>query len=477
MDFSAVVLTEAQQAFADELRALLDEHLAEDQHARRREHGGGFDERLYLALGSKGWLWPRWRREDGGAELDDVCVRILETELLKREAPVNGGAARLVWPVVEAFGDPGLRAELKPQVARGTARFTLGYTEPDGGSDIAGAKTQAVRDGDDWVINGQKNFTSSAQNANYTFLLTRTDPTLPKHHGLTMFLVPLDSEGIERHALPTIGGLDNTVYYKDVRVADRYRIGEVNNGWSVLRRPLDAEHNLGGQASKLADVSGGVHHMRYLEESVEAAIRWARDARGADESAVIGDTVFLAGIGRILAEAEAGFVTPGPMGRVKGSDVARLGCEQLIDLIGPAAVLPYGADGAISDGVIAFAHRQAQETALAGGSVEVTRNIIAQHDLGLPRLDHPGRKAFTPLSPPAGLMLWRALPPRTLTAARGASVSFGAAMDAGARRWETPSRLAAGWPRQAPSPDRRHPGPLRRPCPSARRGWPGCCHT
>ncbi len=169
----------------------------------------------------------------------------------------------------------------------------------------------------------------------------------------------------------------------------------------MLRRPLDAEHNLGGQASKLADVSGGVHHMRYLEESVEAAIRWARDARGGDESAMIGDPVFLAGIGRILAEAEAGFVTPGPMGRVKGSDVARLGCEQLIDLIGPAAALPYGADGAIGDGVIAFAHRQAQETALAGGSVEVTRNIIAQHDLGLPRLDHPGRKAFTPLSPPA----------------------------------------------------------------------------
>ena len=408
MDFSAVVLTEAQQAFADELRALLDEHLAGDPQARRREHGGGFDERLYLALGAKGWLWPRWRREDGGAELDDVCVRILETELLKREAPVHGGAARLVWPVVEAFGAPGLRAELKPQVARGTARFTLGYTEPDGGSDIAGAKTQAVRDGDDWVINGQKNFTSSAQNANYTFLLTRTDPTLPKHHGLTMFLVPLDSEGIERQALPTIGGLDNTVYYKDVRVADRYRIGEVNNGWSVLRRPLDAEHNLGGQASKLADVSGGVHHMRYLEESVEAAIRWARDARGGDESAMIADPVFLAGIGRILAEAEAGFVTPGPMGRVKGSDVARLGCEQLIDLIGPAAALPYGADGAIGDGVIAFAHRQAQETALAGGSVEVTRNIIAQHDLGLPRLDHPGRKAFTPLSPPAGPVRERA---------------------------------------------------------------------
>jgi 3-oxocholest-4-en-26-oyl-CoA dehydrogenase alpha subunit len=397
VDFSAVVLTEAQQAFADELRALLDEHLADDPSARRRELSGGFDEGLYLALGAKGWLWPRWRREDGGAELDEVCVRILETELLRREAPVSGGAASLAWPAIEAFGNPGLVAELKPQVARGTARFSLGYTEPDGGSDIAGAKTRAERDGDEWVINGQKNFTSNAQVASYAFLLTRTDPTLPKHQGLSIFLVPLSSAGIERRPLPTLGGEDNIIVYHDVRVPDRYRIGEVNNGWSVLRRPLDAEHHVGSQASKLADVSGGIHHMRYLEQAVEAAVRWALDAPAGGE-AMIGDPMFLAAVGRILAEAEAGTVTPGPMGRVKGSDVARLGCEQLIDLVGPAAILPYGADGAIGDGVIAFAHRQAQQTATAGGSVEVFRTMIAQNDLGLPRPDYPGRKVVTPSS-------------------------------------------------------------------------------
>ena len=95
-----------------------------------------------------------------------MCVKILETELRKRDAPIGlVGTTSLVWPAVEASGDPGLRDELKPQVARGTVRFCLGYTEPDGGSDIAGAKTRAVRDGDEWVINGQKIFTSNAQNA------------------------------------------------------------------------------------------------------------------------------------------------------------------------------------------------------------------------------------------------------------------------------------------------------------------------
>ena len=137
--------------------------------------------------------------------------------------------------LVEAHADPGLRDELKPQVASGEVRFCLGYTEPDGGSDIAGAKTRAVRDGDEWVINGQKIFTSNAQNSQYVFLITRTDPTLPKHKGLTMFLVPTSSPGFERQPLPTIGDeTTNISYYSDIRLPDRYRIGEVNNGWSTF---------------------------------------------------------------------------------------------------------------------------------------------------------------------------------------------------------------------------------------------------
>ena len=164
MDFSAVVLTEAQQAFAEEVRAFLDEHLTPEVYAGVREQADHTDEGLILALGAKGWLMPRWPKEDGGAELDDVSVKILETELRDRDAPAPVGE-QLPWPAVDAYADPGLRDELKPQVASGEVRFCLGYTEPDGGSDIAGAKTRAVRDGDEWVINGQKIFTSNAQHS------------------------------------------------------------------------------------------------------------------------------------------------------------------------------------------------------------------------------------------------------------------------------------------------------------------------
>ena len=159
----------------------------------------------------------------------------------------------------------------------------MGYTEPDGGSDIAGAKTRAVRDGDEWVINGQKIFTTGAQYCQYVFLITRTDPALPKHKGLTMFLVPLNSQGIEIQALHTIGDeRTNIAYYSDVRVSDRYRIGEVNNGWSVLHGPLDAEHTsvTPPASSTMWALRGNIVH--HLEQSVEAAVRWAKDAPDSD---------------------------------------------------------------------------------------------------------------------------------------------------------------------------------------------------
>jgi 3-oxocholest-4-en-26-oyl-CoA dehydrogenase alpha subunit len=394
VDFSAVALTEAQQKFSDEVRAFLDEHLTEEVYAGARERTDHFDEGLWLAMGAKGWLQPQWKKEDGGAELDDISVKILENELRKRDAPVAGGANGLIWPAVDVYGVPDLREELKPKVADGTARFVLGYSEPDGGSDIANAKTWAERDGEEWVINGQKIFTTSAQNGTHVFLITRTDPNLPKHKGLTMFLVPMDTPGIEVQALPTVGDeRTNLTYYGDVRISDRYRLGEVNNGWSVLHGPLDAEHSIGGEASKLEDLSIGTGHMRYMLTAVEAATKWAKDAPDGD-GPMIDDKTFLTGLGHMLVEIEAAYATPGPMGRIKGADVAIANSERLIDLVGPEAILPYGADGTIANGAIEASHRAVQVTATYGGTTEVFRTIIAQHHLGLPRPDYPGRKVF-----------------------------------------------------------------------------------
>ena len=339
--------------------------------------------------------------EDGGAELDDVCVKILETELTERNAPIPCSASpRLVWPAVEAHGDPGLRDELKPAIAKGTAKICIGYTEPDGGSDIAGAKTRAARDGDEWVINGQKIFTSMAQVATHVFLLTRTDPTLAKHKGLTLFLVPLSTPGFERQPLPTIG--DETVnitYYSDIRVSDRYRIGGVNDGWSTLHGPLDAEHYLDGPASKLEEVGPGeVSCAIWTGGRSRGALGQGRPGRGRPDDQRRG----VPGRNRPSGGRNGGQWLH-PLGDGQGNWLRHrpAGLRAAHRPGRPGRDAPLGAEGAIGDGIIEFGHRQAQLAATPGGTVEVFRTIIAQADLGLPRPDYPGRRAFLPGDRPA----------------------------------------------------------------------------
>ena len=153
----------------------------------------------------------------------------------------------------------------------GRLRLCLGYTEPDGGSDVATCKTRAVRDGEGWIINGSKMFTSNAHNAQYVFLITNTDPDAPKHQSLTMFLVPMDSPGVEVQPIRTVDGdRTNITYYSDVRIDDRYRVGEVNGGWAVLREALNAEHGtVERDAEGLQKIAVMTEHLLLLEEAVD----------------------------------------------------------------------------------------------------------------------------------------------------------------------------------------------------------------
>jgi 3-oxocholest-4-en-26-oyl-CoA dehydrogenase alpha subunit len=405
MDFSQVPLDASEREFLDEVRAFMAEHVTEEVLEEERRTGSGFNERVHLALGARGWIMPTWPRERGGAGLDRVRARILELEMRRAGVPsITHSTTGLVLAAVEKSGQPDLVAELLPGVAAGTVRFCLGYTEPDGGSDIAAAKTRAVRDGDEWVINGSKIFTTGAQNCQYTFLITRTDPELPKHRGLTMFLVPLASLGVEIQAVRTYGGeRTNIVYYSDARISDRYRLGGVNDGWSVLHGPLDAEHGVGrargaaaqvlGSAS-LGDLSIGTSFLQTLGRAIDGALAWACTTTRADGSRPIDDRMVRYRLGTVAMHMEAGLATPGPMGRVKGSDALVHGAADLMDLVGPASLLSEGSPGADLTGVIDYAHRFAQGTATYGGTVEVFHGIIAQHVLGLPRPSYPGSRTL-----------------------------------------------------------------------------------
>ena len=386
MDFSQVQLCDEDAAFLGEVRDFLSSHVTAEVHRHERETGDGFNEPLHLAIAGQGWLEGELNTEaDGG--FNPIQKRLWELEKRRVDVPwETWGTTRMVTHAVRRYGSPELLGEVLPGVARGEVRFCLGYTEPEGGSDIATCKTRAVRDGDSWVINGAKIFTTGAHNCRYVFLLTNTDPDAPKHKSLTMFLVPLDTPGIEIQGIRTVDGdRTNIVYYSDVRVDDKYRLGAVNEGWKVLSGPLAAEHGAtDADPGGLDDVSVMAHHGLIMAETVDkvmaAAAVTGRDGRRALDEQAVGHR-----LGRCFARVEAALSTPGIFGRVAIAQTMRDIAGDLMDVFGASSALPVESEGAVADGAAEYLYRYAPLTGIYGGTVEVFRNMIAQHALGLPR--------------------------------------------------------------------------------------------
>lgn len=374
-----VPLSDEDRAFHDRTRAFVTEHVTDDVRRRNREFGENFDERVHLALGEAGYLASDWKPESEGG-FSAVRRRIFNLEIARAHTPwYHWGTTSVVAQLVEQFAAPELVQMVLPGVLSGEVRLCLGYTEPEGGSDVATCKTRAVReaDGSSWVISGSKMFTSNAQNAKYVFLLTNTDPQGPKHRNLTMFLVPLDSPGIEIRGIRTLDGdRTNIVFYSDVRVDDLYRIGEVNAGWTVMRAALDSEHGLTERdAEGLQDVAAMAGHGLVMAEAVD------RVAALAD----VEDPSVQYRLGRSFARMEAALSSPGMFGRVAIGQTMRDISGDLMDMLGPAAALPTDAEGSADGGSAEHLFRLALPMGIYGGSLEVFRNMIAQHELRLGR--------------------------------------------------------------------------------------------
>ena len=225
------------------MRAFLAEHCPPELVERVWATGTIHDWGLHRALAERGWLTAAWPVDHGGLGLDAFEMAAMTEELARVDAPMDGwGTAELVARTIDLCGTDQQRREILPRLLGGEVLACLGYSEPDAGSDIAAASTRAVRDGDDWVVNGQKMFTTMAHESAYVLLLTRTNPDVPKHRGLTMFLVPMDTPGIEISPIETLGGeRTNVTFYSDVRVPDSCRIGDVDGGWRVLTVALAFE--------------------------------------------------------------------------------------------------------------------------------------------------------------------------------------------------------------------------------------------
>ncbi|MDT5259477.1 MAG: hypothetical protein QOD10_4557, partial [Mycobacterium sp.] len=270
MDFS---LPPTSDEFARKVREFVAAHVTDEVVTRSLATGTMHDWGLHQALAAQGWIAPTWPKSDGGQALSELEAMVLLDELHLAGAPLDGWITTMCGAsAIRALGSVQQRADVVSQVVAGKALIALGFSEPDSGSDVAAARTRAVRDGDEWIINGQKMFTTMAHEATWVLLLTRTDPSAAKHRGLTMFLVPLDSPGIVVEPIHTLGGeRTNITFYSDVRVPDTARVHELNKGWEFLTLALTTER---GSA-----FGAGSSFMGTMGRMLEGTLRWAATAR------------------------------------------------------------------------------------------------------------------------------------------------------------------------------------------------------
>ncbi|ONH21973.1 acyl-CoA dehydrogenase [Pseudofrankia asymbiotica] len=370
-------------ALRAEVRAFLAEEFPPELEERVYRSGVSHDDTFVRRLAERGWVGPGWERADGRRALGPYEAHAVVDELTKAEAPVYAiGTTEMVANVIRAVGSEALRAEILPRFLRGEVTIALGMTEPEVGSDVAGVRTRARRDGERWIVNGQKMFTTNGHITDYIFLLTRTRPDGPKHAGLTMFLVRLDQPGIEAQAVYTLSGeRTNILYLSDVVVEDRWRIGDVDGGWKALMIALQDEHS--------------APFSPHLARLVEAVEQWARERGRIDEPDVrerLGRWATALRVAQLLELRTIWMVAngqvpvaEGPMSKLFSTESIAGAAEDLTELVGPDALRGRLDPTAVVGGRIEHALRFSLGTTIYAGTSEIQRNIIAQQRCGLPR--------------------------------------------------------------------------------------------
>ena len=282
-----------------------------------------------------------------------------------------------------------MKRDILPRILRGECFFSIGYTEPNAGTDLASLQTRAVRDGDDFVINGQKVFTSLTDHADYIWLACRTNPDAKKHRGISIIIVPTSSEGFSYTPIRTIGDASTYMtYYNDVRVPVTNVVGEIDGGWNVIITQLNYE--------RVALCAPGGLERQYLETR-----RWAQETKLADGRRVIDQEWVQVHLARVHARLEAlkllnwkvawsdevGQVNPADASatKVHGTTLYCEGYGLLLEVLGAAGTLKRGSPGALLGARIERAYRGVLILTFGGGTNEIQRDLIAIFGLGMPR--------------------------------------------------------------------------------------------
>jgi alkylation response protein AidB-like acyl-CoA dehydrogenase len=360
-----------------DVRRFLEQALTVEIRERASETGTMHDWEFHRQLARMRWICPHWTVEKGGFGASVAQHDAIVTELKRAGAPNLGMAiSQIVLDVVAVEPSETVRREIIPSVIAGDAVFSMGYSEPGSGSDVAAARTLAKRRGADWVIEGQKAFTSLAHEASWVFLLARTAPDAPKHDGLTMFLVPTSSRGFSLDPVWTLGGeRTNMTYYDGVVVSDDHRVGAVGGGWNVLLRSLASERRNSWSADLL--------------QLVDTACAWASriDRMDAAVEQALGQLLVDAEVARLLG-LRALHSPPGPtrpehaMAKLYASEALVRHASTLMDIGGHPLLRRIETNNSLlstPEEILRHAH----VTTLVGGCSEVLLDLIARRGLGL----------------------------------------------------------------------------------------------
>jgi alkylation response protein AidB-like acyl-CoA dehydrogenase len=341
-------------------------------------------------MGADGWLGIGWPTEHGGQGRPPTDQFIFFDEAQRAGAPVPFVTLNTVGPTLMRFGTEEQKARFLPGILGGEIHFAIGYTEPEAGTDLASLRTRAVRDGDEYVVNGSKVFTSGAQDADYIWLAVRTDPDAPKHKGISILLVPTTSPGFKVSPIVTVGGVrTNATYYDDLRVPAANLVGRENEGWRMITTQLN--HERVGLAAM-----GGMAHRLWDE-----VLAWAAATPADGGGRVLDQPWVQMDLARTHARLEAmkllnwrmtADTAAGTLNPADSSAVKVYGTECLIDvyrtllgILGPLGYLPAGQPGALLHGDLERAARAAQVNTFGGGVNEVQREIVASVGLGMAR--------------------------------------------------------------------------------------------
>jgi 3-oxocholest-4-en-26-oyl-CoA dehydrogenase alpha subunit len=384
--------TTEQSDLRTELRAYFSALLTDEVRRALDEegHGGPVHGEVRRKMGADGWLGLGWPTEYGGQGRSVLAQYVFFDEASRAGAPVPMIALNTVGPTLMRFGTEEQKSSLLPGILAGELDFAIGYTEPEAGTDLASLRTRAVREGDQFIVNGNKVYTSGGDLADYIWLAARTNPDAPKHKGITIMLVPTSAPGFKVTPIHTMGGGTTTAtYYDDVHVPVANVVGEIDGGWRLITTQLNHER------VALAAMGG-----RALELS-EAVRRWAADEHAPEGGRIMDRPWVRTNLARVHARLEAmkllnwrmacavhnGELTAADASSAKvyGTEVEIEAYRLLLEVMGSAGLLRKGSRGAVLKGQLEKAYRDAPVRTFGGGSNEVQREIMVWTALGLPR--------------------------------------------------------------------------------------------